>query len=164
MTGCIGDSTALTCGGDGLLGDGDPGSVDLDISNVLAWNETVDILFTLSPSDSVQQVNLFFHNEPQEGVGLPSIIELHWSDINPGVPDNPLDYTILGNQELSQSDERLRNVTLAVTISDLLDYRYFRVHFAFPESSQINTLLLSEVQLCGGSGMCIFCILTIVLA
>ena len=150
--GCFHDSTALTCGGGGLLGDGDPGSVDLDISNVLAWNETVDILFTLSPSDSVQQVNLFFHNEPQQGVGLPSVIELHWSDTNPGVPDNPLDYTVLGNQELSQSDERLRNVTLAVTANDIPDYRYVRIHFSFSETSQINTLLLSEVQLCGDSG------------
>ena len=154
MTGCFGDSASQTCGGDGLLGDGDPGSLDLDISNVLAWSETVDIVFTLPASDRIQQVNYFFHNEPQQGVGLPSIIELHWSANNPIVPnDNPLDYTLLGNQDLSQNDERLRNVTLAVTFSsDIPDYRYLRIHFTFPETSQINTLLLSEVQLCGESG------------
>ena len=151
--GCFSDSTALTCGGGGLLGDGDPGSVDLDISNVFAWSETVDIIFTLPDPVSVQQVNLFFHNEPQQGVGLPSVIELDWSTNNPNVPDNPLDYTILGNQDLSQSDERLRNVTLAVTFNNNIpDYRYLRVHFAFPETSQTNTLLLSEVELCGDSG------------
>ena len=150
---CVPASGTLTCRGYGLLGDGDFGS-DLDTSKVLAWNREVNIVIEraqLTSSFRVNQVNLFFYNIPSRGVGLPPV-ELYWSNANPVRPENPLSYVIVGNQDLSQDNNPLRNVSLVVT-NNSANYRYFRIHFTFPGTSLIDWILLSEVQLCGGAGV-----------
>ena len=71
---------------------------------------------------------------------------------------NPLSHIIVGNQDLSQDDRTLRNVSLVVTTdqSSIADYKHFRIHFKIPaETILIDWILLSEVQLCGEAGMCI---------
>ena len=74
-------------------------------------------------------------------------------------PGNSLSHVIVGNQDLSQDDTTLRNVSLVVTTDQdsIADYRFFRIHFTFPaETSLIDWILLSEVQLCGReAGMCL---------
>ena len=152
-----GSQDTLSCPGDVSLLDNDTGSTELDTSRVFAWNREVSIVFTfpaISPT-KVRQVNLFFYNIPSSGIGLPPA-ELFWSNINPTNPENLLSHDIVGNQDLSQDDRTLRNASLVVTTnqSSIADYRFFRMRFTFPaETSLIDWILLSEVQLCGDAGM-----------
>ena len=153
---CLADGASLSCPGDTLLGDSDTGSVDLNTSKVFAWNREVSIPFTTSVATKVRKVNLFFYNIPLCGIGLPPA-ELFWSNTNLFNPDIPLSHVIVGNQDLSQDDRTLRNVSLVVTTnqSSIPDYEYFLIHFTFPaETSLIDWILLSEVRLCGEAGTC----------
>ena len=147
------DSNTRICPGNGLLEDMDVGSADLNTSKVFAWNREVSIAFTF-PVTQVNQMNLFFYNIPSRGVGLPPA-ELYWSDTNPTLPENLLSHVIVGNQDLSQDDRTPRNVSLVVTTNQpQSNYRYLRVRFTFPaETSLIEWILLSEVQLCEGAGV-----------
>jgi len=158
VQGCIpGGGVFLSCPGGILLGDSDTGSVDLNTSKVFAWDSEVSIVFITSVATKVRQVNLFFYNFPSSGIGLPPA-ELFWSNTNPLNPDRPLSHVIVGNQDLSQDDRTLRNVSLMVTTDydpSIIDYRYIRMHFTFQATiSLIDWILLSEVQLCGAAGMC----------
>ena len=104
----------------------------------------------------VKLVNLFFYNIPSSGIGLPPA-ELFWDNTDPINPDEPLSHVIVGNQDLSQDDRALRNVSLVVTTDQdyPIDYKFFRIRFTFPaETILIDWILLSEVQLCRESGMC----------
>ena len=143
----------LSCPVGGVLFDGNTGSAELDTSRVFAWNREVSIAFVI-PSTKVRKVNLFFYNIPSSGIGLPPA-ELFWSNTNPLTPDTPLSHAIVGNQDLSQDDRTLQNVSLVVT-TVTANYRYFRIRFTIPaETSRIDWILLSEVQLCGGAGLCV---------
>ena len=147
----------FSCPRGGVLFDGDTGSAELDTSKVFAWDREVSIAFTITSTIKVRQVNLFLYNIPSSGIGLPPA-ELFWSDTNVFNPDVPLSHAIVGNQDLSQDDRTIRNVSLVVTTdqSSIPDYRYFRIRFTFPiETSLIDWILLSEVQLCGEAGMCV---------
>jgi len=160
--GCVPDGDSLSCGLGAILIDNDTGSAELNTSKVSAWNREVNIV-TVAPTNvnpsttKVRQVNLFFYNIPSSGIGLPPA-DLFWSDVNFENPDIPLSHVIVGNQDLSQDDRTLRNVSLVVTTyqSSIPDYIYFRIHLTFPaETSLLNWILLSEVQLCGEEGMCV---------
>ena len=155
---CIPDmSRSLTCPGGILLVDSDTGSAELNTSRVFAWDREVSIAFT-SQLSKVMQVNLFFYNIPSSGIGLPPA-ELFWSDTNVLNPDEPLSHVIVGNQDLSQDDRTLRNVSLVVTTDQdsTPDYTFFRIRFTLPADSNLTDwILLSEVQLCGEAGMCLF--------
>ena len=123
---CFLGGDTLSCPADALLLDNDTGSAELDISTVFAWDREVSIVFILTEATKVRQVNLFFYNIPSSGIGLPPA-ELFWSDTNVFNPDGPLSHVIVGNQDLSQDDRTLRNVSLVVT-TVTADYRYFRFH------------------------------------
>ena len=150
--GCFLDYGSLSCPGwMALLLDSDTGSTELDTSKVFAWNREVSIAFVI-PSTKVRKVNLFFYNIPSSGIGLPPA-ELFRSEYNLYNPDGPLSHAIVGNQDLSQDDRALQNVSMVITTDQdsIVDYRYFRIRFTFPaETSLIDWILLSEVQLCGG--------------
>jgi len=157
--GCSPEGDSLSCPGGILLGDKENGSVELDTSKVFAWDREVNIAFTISVATKVRQVNLFFYNIPLNGIGLPPA-ELFWGNINPFSQfiRSPMSHVIVGNQDLSQDDRILRNVSLVVTTdqSSIADYRFFRIHFKFlAETILIDWILLSEVQLCGEAGMCV---------
>ena len=157
---CIQDGGSLACIGSEILGNSDIGSTELNTSKVFAWDREVNIDYSI-PTTRVRHANMFFYNIPSSGIGLPPV-ELFWGDINPLNPDVPLSHAIIGNQDLSQDDRTLRNVSLVVTTdrSSIPDYRYFRIRFTFPAgTSLIDWILLSEVQLCGGeAGMCVPCV------
>ena len=140
------------------MGDNDTGSVELDTSKVFAWNREVSIAFTISVATKVRKVNLFFYNIPSSGIGLPPA-DLFRSDVNFENPDIPLSHVIIGNQDLSQDDNTLQNVSLVITTDQddpgITGYKYFRIHFTFPaETILIDWILLSEVQLCREAGTC----------
>ena len=151
---CQPDKGSLSCGQQAILIDSDTGSAELNTSKVFAWDREVSIAFVTSVATKVRQVNLFFYNIPSSGIGLPPA-ELFWSDTNLFSPENPLSHVIVGNQDLSQDDRTLRNVSLVVTTDQdsIPDYGFFGIQFTFPsETSLIDWIFLSEVQLCG---MCV---------
>jgi len=156
--GCFADGDSLSCPGSILLGDSDTGSAELDASRVFAWDTEVNVAFTTSVATKVRQVNLFFYNFPSSGIGLPPA-ELFWSNNNPSNPNNPLSHVIVGNQDLSQDDRTLRNISLVVTTDQdsITDYRFFRMHFTFQAAiNLIDWILLSEVQLCEAAGIRVY--------
>ena len=116
VPGCVPGDDTLSCPDGVLLLDNETGSAELDTCKVFAWDSEVDLVFTfprMSPT-KVRQVNLFFYNIPSSGIGLPPA-ELFWSDVSPLNPNIPLSHAIVGNQDLSQDDSTLRNVSLVVT-------------------------------------------------
>ena len=134
----------------------DTGSADLDTSKVFAWNREVSIAFTFATT-KVNRVNLFFYNIPSSGIGLPPA-ELYWGITDALFPENFLSHVIVGNQDLSHDDRTPRNISLVVTTdqnsTQIPDYRHFGIRFTFRETSLIDWILLSEVQLCREAGVC----------
>ena len=135
----------------------DTGSADLDTSKVFAWDREVSIAFTFAQT-KVNRINLFFYNIPPSGIGLPPA-ELYWGITDAYFPENLLSHVIAGNQDLSRDDRTPRNVSLVVTTdqnnTQIPDYRHFGIRFTFPETSLIDWILLSEVQLCREAGVCV---------
>ena len=131
----------LTCFANSKLADGNIGpatSVSGNLGQFFAFgrqssNSLGRVTFTL-PS-SVSTVVLYFFNSPNTSIGLPMISVF--------AGGNPVDYFFANNDNLSQSDSQLRNVTLylqQLTSAVQLD-------FAFTNQSAIDWLLLSEVIL-----------------
>ena len=144
----------LLCTGSYVLHDGHVGPVQgYDISNVFAWSEDFDMTFTLPVQTSVTQVNLLFYNNPSIGVGLPNIDGLFWDTTNPYLQSSDLYFTIAGNQDLIQRDAGLHNISLIIASNlTVLPYAFLRIHFSFPSTILVRTLLLSEVQLSNTAG------------
>eukprot|EP00731_Ephydatia_muelleri_P023757 Em0016g28a len=142
-------STQLICTGPYVLFDGDFGpSQGYNISKVFAWSQDFDLSFTLQTRTSIMRVNLFFYNNPSIGAGLPNVDGIFWDTANAFTQTNALIFTIAGNQDLNLNDTRLRNVSLIITPDmTVLPYSFIRIHFSFPSSILVTTLLLSEVQL-----------------
>ncbi len=140
----------LTCTNIGLLTND-----DVTLSNTFTWDQGSSVLvgFVLMPAALVYTANLYFRSEPSQGIGLPSV-EAGFSFSNPAVPDDFLETTILSNQDLSQTDSGLRNISLVVTtdLHDFAQFTNFLILFTFPDSSPVDSLGLSEVELCTDEG------------
>ena len=148
--GCFIVSSSITCGNisdtvftDGTVGD-ETGS--LMPTSFHAWSDSSG--FSLSHSTArVRQVKLFFYHQPSMGIGLPQFaLSASDSSIIPGTPS--LQYTILGNQDLSEDDAAVRNVTLALTTSESNDNFYIQ----FSLTSEIQQFAVSEVELFSDEG------------
>ena len=152
--------TTISCGNNRRLDDGDLDPADFE-TGVHAWNETADIILTFN-SVVVKYVNLFFYNAPQATggpVGLPSF-DLAYSANDPSVSEMnsiPLRHTVLGNQDLSQSDRSMGYQNVSVVVPSLTDvlqgYNFFRIRLLFPETDVVDWTLLSEIQAFGNTGM-----------
>ncbi len=153
--GCVISSGRLICPPNigPPLTDGDTTLVDM---RIYTWNQGSAVLasFGLDPAILVTSATIFFRNEPSQGIGLPSIGAMN-SFESILIPEDPLETTILGNQDLSQDDSGLRNVSLVVT-TDQSDfnppYNNFFIEFTFSDSSPITTLVLSEIEICTNEG------------
>ncbi len=149
---CITASGTRTCTTPGVLFNND---VTLSDGNTFSWDQSSTVLvgFTISGA-SVYRANIYFRNEPSQGIGLPSV-EAGYSFGNVLVPEDDLETTILSNQDLSQTDSGLRKISLVVT-TDLHDFTQpfdnFFITFTFPDSSPVDSLVLSEVELCTDEG------------
>jgi len=151
--GCFVSSSSITCNNisdtvftDGTVGD-ETGS--LMPTSFHAWSESSG--FSLSHSTArVRQVKLFFYHQPSMGIGLPQFeLSATESNVVPGM--SFLQYTILGNQDLSEDDAAVRNVTLALTTSQSNDN--FHIRFSLPsETSEIQQFAISEVDLFSDEG------------
>ena len=124
------------------LGDGVHGTTALDLSAVHAWNTNVNIEFRFSfpVAGTVEGINLYFYNIPSRNIGLP------YDTVLTSSPS-----FIEGNQDLSQNDNQLRNVTLIPT-ETLMDSS-FTIQFRFSNIDKIDWLLLTEVEICTTSGI-----------
>ncbi len=162
--GCVISSGRLICPANSAppLTDGD---TTLNVMKIYTWNQGSSVLagFTLHPATLVTGANIFFQNKPSQGIGLPSIGAMYdYGSIF--APETPLENTVIGNQDLSQGDSGLRNVSLVVTAYqfDIQPYPYFFIEFTFSDSSPITTLVLSEIELCTIEGelitVCLKCL------
>ena len=158
LSGCVAISPLPICApGTLVINDGDNGPLNqnlTDVTGVLAWNQDVTIIVSVQPTTpvAVTGINLFFYNNPSVGVGLPHEIELAYSD-NPLAVSNPLDHAVLGNQDLSEDDNILRNVTVAVLPSSGSPlYTSIGITLHFSELNRIRWLLLSEIEICNNAG------------
>ena len=160
LSGCAATVPQLICApGTLVINDGDNGPLNQsltqsDVAGVLAWNQDVTIIVSvlLAAPIRVTGINLFFYNNPSVGVGLPHEIELAYSN-NPLAVNNPLGHAVLGNQDLSEDDNALRNVTVAVVPSGTSpSYTSIGITFRFSELNRISWLLLSEIEICTDAG------------
>ena len=153
--------TTITCAMNRRLQDDDLDPADFE-TGVHAWNETADIILTFD-SVVVKYVNLFFYNAPQATggpVGLPSV-DLAYSANDASVSEInsiSLHHTVLGNQDLSQSDRSMGYQNVSVVVPSPLTeisqgYDFFRIRLLFPETDVVDWTLLSEIQAFGNTGM-----------
>ena len=129
--GCSGTNCTDTA----ILGDGDYGTPALNVTAVHAWNKTVNIIFYFPTSVRVRGINLYFYNIPSRNIGFP---------YDTFLPSSPS--FIEGNQDLSQNDNQLRNVTLIPSAT--IENNRFTIWFRFSNIDKIDWLLLTEVELC----------------
>ena len=145
------------------IDDGEHGPDNLtDLSAVYAWNQDVSITFGINPGQEtrVTGINLFFYNIPSMGIGLPHEIELNWGTSTTRA-DNRLGHVVLGNQDLREDDDILRNVTIVALATDGADdvpYRSINITFRFSDANHIRWLLLSEIEICNDQSVCKFLI------
>ena len=160
LSGCAATDPQPICApGTLVINDGDNGPLNQsltqsDVAGVLAWNQDVTIIVSvlLATPIRVTGINLFFYNNPSVGVGLPHEIELAYSN-NPLAVNNPLGHAVLGNQDLSEDDNALRNVTVTVVPSGTSpSYTSIGITFRFSELNRIRWLLLSEIEICTDAG------------
>ena len=155
ISGCSGTSTVNCLASSTPIGDGVRESTSLtDLSSTLAWNQDVTIAIGLNMLTRVRGINLFFYTIPSMGIGLPHEIELMFGD-NTILVNNPLRHAVLGNSDLSQNDNTLRNITVAVIPDNTMDeYMAVSIAFRFSDDSCIRWLILSEVEVCT-EGTCV---------
>ena len=128
-----------------VLIDGQLGSEESppNVSSINAWSrtqgQTVTIAFAYAVSPAVRHVHLYFYHIPSMGIGLP--------DVRLVASGQPQPYYVTGNQNLNSTDARRRNVVLSFA-GTIAAMSRFTVNFEFSEDSNVDWLLLSEVQLC----------------
>ena len=83
------------------------------------------------------------------GIGLPQFTLIATYSIH--TVGTALQYTLLGNQDLSSGDATVRNVTIALTTTK--SNTFFHIKFAI--TSEIHQFAVSEVQLCSDEGIII---------
>ena len=127
---------------DGIVGD-ETGT--LSPAAFHAWNTDSRINFEYTTA-AVRQLNLFFYHNPSLGIGLPQFTFITTGSL--ALTDTPLQYTLLGNQDLSSGDATVRNVTIALTTTK--SNAFFHIKFAM--TSEIHQFAVSEVQLCSDAG------------
>ena len=125
-----------------ILGDGDRGTTAFNVAAVHAWNTSVSITFQFPTHVRVQGVNIYFYNIPTMNISLPYDTAL----------TNPLGFTIEGNQDLSQNDCQLCNVTLIPNTA--IEQTRFTIRFRFSNRDKTDWLLLTEVEICTGGIDC----------
>ncbi len=142
--GCFVSNGLLTCTSNGPFIDGDTGLVDNYTSaGVHAWNrmsQSVTIRYRYTTAVQIRQISLFFYNSPSAGIGLP--------DITLSAGGSELDYFISNNEELSQADINRRHNVILSLVSIPTATTIYSIVFTFAEDSNINRLILSELNLC----------------
>ncbi len=145
----IGDSQTLECNSGSKLDDDNIGKVPPNYGDFFAFSRLTEepavLQFHLSAyyNDMIDIVIHFF-NYPDQLIGLPTL-SVQTSDLE----SLPISYD--DNRDLSFSDATLRNVTLQVLLHSLLkSIDSLIITISFPDHSNIDWLLLSEVDMYNG--------------
>ena len=131
-----------------------------NVSTISAWRRsqsTVTVTFINSSPVQLRHIRLYFYNIPSMNIGLPEVTLM---------AGGPQEYFVTGNQNLNSTDNRRRNVILSYTNTFMRDT--FEIVFGFTNRTEIDWLLLSEVELCrsidGGLSITGFCLVKLILA
>ena len=111
-----------------------------NVSTISAWSRsqsTVTVTFVISSIVQVRHIRLYFYNIPSMNIGLPEV-----TLIAGGLQE----YLVIGNQNLSSTDNRRRNFILSYT-NDMVMTNTFQIVFGFTRID-VDWLLLSEVEFC----------------
>ena len=111
------------------------------VSTINAWSRsqsTVTITFVTESQVQVRHIRLYFYNIPSMNIGLPEVTLM---------AGGPQEYFVTGNQNLNSTDNRRRNFILSYTNS-LVMTNTFQIIFGFTNRTDVNWLLLSEVEFC----------------
>ena len=126
-----------------VLIDGQLGSEESppNASSINAWSTTqgptVTITFVYFLNLNVRQIYLYFYHIPSMGIGLP--------DVRLVASGQPQPYYVTGNQNLTSTDARRKNVVLSFAETITAGSR-FTVNFDFSEDS--NRAGAQKVYLC----------------
>ena len=138
---------------DGVIGQ-EQGSPNVSIIN--AWSRfqsTVTITFVNSSPVQLRHIRLYFYNIPSMNIGLHEVTLM---------AGGPQEYFVTGNQNLYSTDNRRKNVVLSYT--NVVMTNTFEIVFGFTNRTDVDWLLLSEVELCqqfdGGLSLAYFQIIT----
>ena len=125
-----------------------------NVSTINAWSRsqsTVTVAFITSSQVQLCHIRLYFYNIPSMNIGLPQVTL---------IAGGPQEYFVTGNHNLSSTDNRRRNVVLSYAYSVMTNT--FQIVFGFTNRTDIDWLLLSEVELCqsidGGLSITVFCL------
>ena len=148
---CVVNSGNMFCIAAGTpLGDGVLWSGALDNSRFFAWNVSTNIEYRFNTgAKSIRLVNLYFYNEPtaSSSVGLPNI------ELRSDAVVMPLNYVIIGSEDLNETDSQDRSISLAITTSlaNVPSGDDFTISLTFAGSG-VGWVILSEIQLCADPG------------
>ena len=153
---CVRESVGIVCESPNPLNDNVTGSLHPDFPSdaikFVAWTVSSQnyIIFvpTVKPF-AVSAIDIYFYNNPGQGIGLPNF-ELHGlsSDVadSPSPTDPELNFDIINNSELSQEDQQLRRNILVITTPS--PYTAYSIWWSFDNLINISWFLLSEILLC----------------
>ena len=101
------------------------------------------------------RIDIRFYHNPSAGIGLPEVSSIYvFSSKASNTFANPLSFVYARNEDLAQSDNRMRTVSIIIT-DDNLDsigfYQFVMVNFVY-SSSTIERAQLVEMWGYGGTG------------
>ena len=157
-SGCVDSMFAaqlLECSLGAKLDDGFTGPVDSVFDNLTSFfafsRESGEIGSLLAfifqtniPLGSIHIV-LYFFNSPNSSIGLPSVSLTTTNEVS-------VAFTFDGNNDLSQMDSTIRNVTLILDSSN--SQNLINIVFNFKNNSRIDWLLISEVYFFNSKKSC----------
>ena len=154
-------SVGIVCVSPNPLNDNVTGSLHpdfpFDAIKFVAWTVSSQNYIVFVPTVkpiAVSAIDIYFYNNPGQGIGLPNF-ELHGlsSDVadSPSPTDPELDFNIISNSELSQRDDQLRRIILAITTPS--PYTAYSVRWSFDNLINISWFVLSEILLCNDPPM-----------
>ena len=163
LIGCRSETSARMI--DGVTGEGSP----LNTDHFVGWDSQSHSTFIIAlgflPGLGPKQVDIYFHNSPEMGTGLPPIamLDVTFSLFPTDVQSiGPLSFTYANNQHLIQSNSNTTMVSVVITTdyeeeNISVTFNYLRLHFDF-SSSPISRTLISEIKLFNESGKLCICL------
>ena len=156
---CTGNtlSTYITCEYDVILGDGETVPFPPDLNNssyfeyFLAWKRDSEypfIDFDLSEiTPGVSAIELTLLNSPANRISLPDI-ELYWvkGPLSASEIESSIISTILDNQDLAQTDNQVRTIT--IRLETMQTGFNLRIRFQFKDFHNFDWVFVSEVRFC----------------
>ena len=150
LTGCsVMNSPRLI---DGITGEG---SAILNINQFVGWNWQSHDTFIIAPefsSDvSPRQVDIYFHNNPAMGIGLPPIAVIYLGYTTPHGDTGPILFTYANNQQLIESNDDTTLISVVITTDFDAEqistaYTSFWLEFDF-SSTPLSQALISEIEI-----------------